>query len=552
MHRDTLSSVIVTKTDFIITASTDGIIKFWKKKEKGIEFVKNYKAHLLPIISLSQTNDGLYLASISDDKTIKIFDINNFDMINIISIDFSPSSLCWVKDPLSSAWLLFVGHKDSGLISRFTLDGTPAIPPFKIHSSTVVLIAFNNKYNTIISADDKGLFEYWEIKDNKPSLIPDGLPWKFKTQTDLYSFQKSKTIPFCLNFSRDFQSFVTISTDNHIRVFDFLTAKIIADIDESISSVKIVDGIDEMEFGRRLAVERELQRSFDIYKHSTALFDDSGSFLIYPSIFGIKIYDLSSNSLSRLIGLPEPHRFISIALWQQQSPDKVRNIDTAASDNPLLQSSFNDPTLFCTAYRQNRFYLFSSKSDSSADDFDRDVFNEKPSLEDQKLAVTAAESVTAESAIIRTTKGDIHIQLFPSLTPKTVENFVGLSLKGYYNNVIFHRVIKDFMIQTGDPLGDGTGGESIWGSEFQDEFTPSLSHDKPFTVSMANAGPNTNGSQFFITTVPTTWLDNKHTIFGRVTNGMDVVLAIEKVRKDKNDKPFDDISIINIEIPNSQ
>jgi len=109
---------------------------------------------------------------------------------------------------------------------------------------------------------------------------------------------------------------------------------------------------------------------------------------------------------------------------------------------------------------------------------------------------------TGTGAVIHTTYGDIHIRLFPDAAPKTVENFVTHSKNGYYNNTIFHRVIRKFMIQGGDPLGDGTGGESIWGREFEDEFS-SLKHDKPYTVSMANAGPNTNASQFFITTEKT-------------------------------------------------
>ncbi|KAJ1953253.1 Peptidyl-prolyl cis-trans isomerase cyp15 [Dipsacomyces acuminosporus] len=187
--------------------------------------------------------------------------------------------------------------------------------------------------------------------------------------------------------------------------------------------------------------------------------------------------------------------------------------------------------------------------DHSAQDNSRDVFNERPTREEASLAIEPAKRQVARAAILRTTMGDIHIKLFPEHAPKAVENFATHSKNGYYNSVIFHRVIKRFMIQTGDPLGDGTGGESIWGRAFEDEFTPKLRHDQPYTVSMANAGPCTNGSQFFITTVEKApWLNDKHTVFGRVTSGMDVVHLIEAAKTDKQDKPFDDISIMNIQV----
>jgi len=140
------------------------------------------------------------------------------------------------------------------------------------------------------------------------------------------------------------------------------------------------------------------------------------------------------------------------------------------------------------------------------------------------------------------------MKLFPDECPRTIENFSTHAKNGYFDNLIFHRVIQGFMIQTGDPLGDGTGGESIWGYEFEDELCDKLRHDRPGIVSMANAGPNTNGSQFFITTVATPWLDQKHTVFGRVTKGMDVVFQIEKVEVDKYDKPVEDIKILNVTI----
>ena len=172
--------------------------------------------------------------------------------------------------------------------------------------------------------------------------------------------------------------------------------------------------------------------------------------------------------------------------------------------------------------------------------------NEKPRNVDKRKQAEAKQAEMGTSAIIHTTYGDIHIRLFPEAAPKAVENFVTHSKNGYYNGIIFHRVIRKFMVQTGDPLGDGTGGESIWGREFEDEFS-TLKHDKPYTVSMANAGPGTNGSQFFITTAKTEWLDNKHTIFGRAVQGLDVIHSIENARVYK-EKPVEDIKIVSITI----
>lgn len=127
------------------------------------------------------------------------------------------------------------------------------------------------------------------------------------------------------------------------------------------------------------------------------------------------------------------------------------------------------------------------------------------------------------AARIETEKGEMLIELFADKAPKTVNNFVFLARQGFYDDIIFHRVIADFMAQGGDPTGTGTGGP---GYKFEDEFDPSLKHDKPGILSMANAGPNTNGSQFFITHVPTPWLDNKHSVFGQVREGMDVLMSI--------------------------
>ncbi|OPX26819.1 MAG: peptidylprolyl isomerase [Campylobacteraceae bacterium 4484_166] len=147
---------------------------------------------------------------------------------------------------------------------------------------------------------------------------------------------------------------------------------------------------------------------------------------------------------------------------------------------------------------------------------------------------------------LETTQGKIDIKLLPKVAPKTVENFTKLVTQGYYDGLIFHRVIKNFMIQSGDPTGTGAGGDSIWGKPFEDEFKENVVFDKTGVLAMANRGPNTNGSQFFITTVNTPWLNGRHTIFGYVTKeSYDVVKKIEAVQTSKpGDRPIVEQKII--------
>jgi cyclophilin family peptidyl-prolyl cis-trans isomerase len=146
-------------------------------------------------------------------------------------------------------------------------------------------------------------------------------------------------------------------------------------------------------------------------------------------------------------------------------------------------------------------------------------------------------------AILHTDKGDIRIDLFEKKVPNTVNNFVFLAREGYYDGTIFHRVILNFMAQGGDPTGTGAGGP---GYKFKDEFDQELKHNKPGILSMANAGPNTNGSQFFITHVPTPWLDGKHSVFGEVEDGMDVVFSIPP--RDPVSPEYPGVKIDSVEI----
>lgn len=186
-----------------------------------------------------------------------------------------------------------------------------------------------------------------------------------------------------------------------------------------------------------------------------------------------------------------------------------------------------------------------------------------------------SKDTNVQTVVLNTNHGAITLELYPDIVPKTVENFVGLAEKNYYDGIIFHRVIKDFMIQGGDPSGTGMGGESIWGEQFEDEFSQEV-YNLRGALSMANAGPNTNGSQFFIVTAPevpanmleqmtgagypeeivaayrenggTPWLDQRHSVFGHVVDGMDVVEAIQNVDINPGDKPVEDVVIESIDV----
>ena len=161
---------------------------------------------------------------------------------------------------------------------------------------------------------------------------------------------------------------------------------------------------------------------------------------------------------------------------------------------------------------------------------------------------SAMQNTQPPKVAIVTNLGQIVVKLFPNIAPKACENFLGLADKHYYDGVTFHRVIPQFMIQGGDPTGTGAGGESIWGASFTDECKMDVRFDRPGLLAMANRGPNTNGSQFFITTASTPWLNGKHTIFGEVVEGFDVLNKIEMTKTDSQKRPFESVRMIEVKI----
>ncbi|CAG8670190.1 15016_t:CDS:10, partial [Gigaspora rosea] len=422
MHRDVLSYVAVTKTDFIITTSVDGHLKFWKKNERGIEFVKHFRSHLGNITGISVSADGLLLATTAIDKALKVYDVINFDMINMMKFDYIPNCICWIHRRGQAQSLVACSDHNSGNIYIYDGrgDSTPLHVLSNIHSSPVHLMAYNEAYHCVVSADSSGMVEYWS--PDEPFELPKTVLFEYKSDTDLYEFKKSKSVPTSLTFSPDYSHFVTMSIDDRqVRVFRFSTGKLTRKYDESLTVMgemqqagTTVYKLDDMEFGRRLAVERELEKTQQA-NTMNAVFDESGNFVIYPTLLGIKVVNLTTNKVVRLIGKTEPHRFLNMALYQGAPRKKaIVTLAMAASDNPLMkESETTDPTIFCTAFKRNRFFMFTQREPDSHDSHkgDRDVYNEKPSREEQTVAsATPTKQKLGNTAILRTTSGDIHIR----------------------------------------------------------------------------------------------------------------------------------------------
>lgn len=510
MHKDQLLFVTWTPlTDFLVTASADGAVKFWKKVGQGIEFVKEFKAHNGEIKSVSVSKDGRSYATAGIDNSVKIFDVITFDLLSMLSLDFTPKCVCWVHQKGASFPLLAVSEDSKPLLHIYDGRGESEKPLHTIkglHRSPVHLMAFNDTWDCVVSADESGMLEYWRPSGNYEK--PDNV-YGYKSSTDLFEFKKAKSIPTCLAISPSGKNMAAFSyPDRRVRVFDFASGKLHRSYDESIQAIEEMQHagiashkVDGVEFGRRLAQEREVDSEL-LRNKSNIIFDESGNFILYGSMLGIKVLNTFTNQVVKTFGRDENLRAVHLGLYQGQPQKKgIVSVEMGASSNPLLQEAESrDPMLVVTAVGKPRFYMFTNDGDISKST--RDVQNERPTTLGSKKEGSDKATATGSAAVLHTNYGDIHIRLFPEAAPRTVENFVTHAKNGYYNNTIFHRVIKKFMIQGGDPLGDGTGGDSIWGREFEDEFS-SLKHDKPFTVSMANAGPNTNGSQFFITTEKT-------------------------------------------------
>ena len=581
LQSDIIDNIYCTnKTDFIFTTSYDGVIQFWKKIPKGIEFVKKFNAHQFRISGTSINREGNLICTCSHkDLFIKIFDIINFYLLDYIPLKYYPF-LCEfiIADPKTINHIIAISEKDKGIIHILDINKKKEISIVSIHKDSIITnIKFNYKYNICLSTSNTGLIEYWSKtasnnnvinnnnfifgKDNDNEIIDDiikfdfpknSIKFKFKSQTDLFKlYDKTKKNPILnLTLSPKNNYFGITDKSRNIYIFNFLTGKIIYKIENNQYNSQLNEN-QKIEI-----IEKEIDKNIETQNQPNIQFDESENYIYYPTYEGIKLVNIKNKNFIKIIGKKEKLRYIFICLFQGESLRNKSGIITEKkmlNDENINSDKIIDPLLLCTAYKSNRFYIFSK--DEPDNKIKRDMMNEEIEEIKNKSNINNKNSKNKEiidlpeKAVIDTTKGEIFIKLFINECPKATKNFITLGKRGYYDGLIFHRVIKNFMIQTGDPRGNGTGGESIYGKPFKDEFNENLKHEA-FTVSMANSGPDTNGSQFFITTVPCHWLDNKHTVFGRVYDGTDVVKVIEDTKVDKHNKPYEDIKIVTIRFLN--
>ena len=328
---------------------------------------------------------------------------------------------------------------------------TPVDSVLNLHKSPVIIMAYNNVYDSVVSADENGMIEYWRPSSNheKPENV-----FEYKSSTNLFEFKKAKSLPVSLTISPTGEQFATFSfPDRKVRIFDFASGKLYRTYDESLTTLTemqqagtALQKLDDLEFGRRLAVERDVENPA-VQNKINVIFDETGHFILYGSILGTKVINTFTNRVVKVFGKDEPFRSLHLALYQGQPQRKgVMTVSMAASANPLLQEAEEqDPMLVSTGSGKIRFYIFTNDEEISKSE--RDVQNEKPRNLNSRKQVEAKSAESGTAAVVHTTFGDIHLRLFPEAAPKAVENFVTHSKNGYYNNTIFHRVIRKFMIQ---------------------------------------------------------------------------------------------------------
>jgi peptidylprolyl isomerase domain and WD repeat-containing protein 1 len=514
MHRSTVTHVVTSvKHGYVITACTDGVVKFWKRTSTTapeeptpgapaankdpntpcLEFVKSFTAHVGPVVALciDPTNDAV--ASIGKDGLIKLYDVSTFDATAMVKTSQAFGlAACFLQDA-SKDLLLAIADAENGDIHIYSTTTLSLIQSLSLHSKTVTGLAYNSDHKCCVSADEQGIFEVWDCTSGSKeghtvgatcTRAKNQLEYASKLDTDLYALAKHNTYALSLSMSTNY--FVVYGADHKVRVFELSTGKIAVRYDERLEmySSKFANyGMDSIEYGKRAATEREIADQIRLPSHLVQL-DPSERYLFIATMVGIKLIDWKKNKVIKIIGKADASqlRFRAFCLCLgdaklNQQMELARSSGSSIAMGDMKRAE--DSLVVALGYQQRRFFVFSHtdplKDEDNNENIARDIWNEAPTAQDRLLGSEggnqrgSSQASSFAKAILRTTMGDIHIKLFQEV-PKTLENFCGHSRAGYYDNVIFHRVIQGFMLQTGDPLGDGTGGESIWGGEFEDEF----------------------------------------------------------------------------------
>ncbi|OHT01347.1 Peptidyl-prolyl cis-trans isomerase cyp15 [Tritrichomonas foetus] len=527
MHKDTVQFVASSpQNNFFLSMSVDGVLKFWHKpeKENELDFVKKISTKDGTFFSYSISYDGKYIATGSKNGRVCIFDIPSFDLINRFDFKIPDAvTVCFFHDngiPIYQLGIAFSSKPEIIIIDILDLvDENNSIPKTlstipRTSSKPIVVMNFILQKNCAITVDADGAIEFFKSDGTTPEF-----DFQSTFETDLYSLAADDLRAVSIAVAKPGNYFAICCNNWSVKIFETKTCKIVRTLVETNENAY---GLDQDDFDSRVLSERQFRV---VNSYFCVDFDDSGTIISFPTQFGIKFISVETGDLLRIIGRVEKHeRFNSVALM----PDE------------------KSPAAILTSFDKLRFYLFTNKPPESSK---RDVLNEKSNEKTVKTVkirrTTLAKLPTV--AILHTTFGSIKFEMYPDECPKTVENFVTHAKRGYYDNIRFHRVIRNFCVQTGDPTGSGIGGESIWGKTFEDEILPDgHTFDEPFMVGMANSGKNTNASQFFITTASAKNLNGLHTCWGKVIDGFDTIRRMELVKVDIHHHPWDEIKLVNI------
>ena len=529
-----MSTQVAAKAGFVCTASEDGHVKFWKKMQRGVEFVKHFHAHVGPIADVAASFDGLWLATTGDDGAAKLYDVHAFDMACILRTKrdaaepYVPGAACWLQTAAAPTPRVALAAADEAAPIRVYAAPTFAlVAKLRVHASPVVALCPLPPLGLVVSADARGVLECWRCADGPrrggdgkgaavsevPAEAPgDAVAYRSKLDTDLYALAKARAGPCRISASSDGARFAVTASDATIRIFETRTGRCLRLLDESAAAIDARRGawllrrargappdasddsddagpmpepaataaageeapppppaepedaalralvaLDDLSYGRRSAAEREIQaqagrRSF--LARWNAVFDETGHYLLYGSIVGVCVYALDAARVVAVLGAAdEAERFGCLALFEgaakldAQMEQARRQVADSPQQGSLTMGAeqsregVSDPTCFASSFRRKRFYLLSRRAPDAPDA--RDVQNELPTADELgRRAAASRPALLGVEATLRTTMGDVRFRLFGNECPKTVENFCAHARDGYYDGLIFHRVLN--------------------------------------------------------------------------------------------------------------